>query len=549
MTRLVRASLPTGLLACLLLALPASATAAPISRPAQLEFSVFMQIDQGVTLAVTSTATVTVDPVAETLAIGAGALVQTEPVIIIPLSGPTAIGSLTATGIQNLTGTFQFGGVTSQAPSEICPTPLVEGEACNVGGSLGGQLGIVGTINVHIIPNIVVIPLKLGEMKIGIGGVASGNFTTDPAAWTLGQGKVRLPPPTFTYSAFQTTYTYSGALAAGAETISLVSPTRIQALGNQLQPIFFGPYEFAIRFLDGLGIPQFILDAFDGDHDGTPDVADNCPATPNPGQEDGDGDGVGDACDVCPAVSDPGQENGDTDEFGDACDNCPNANNPSQADADGDGIGDACDPRCADGLDNDGDGLIDFPADPGCSYPGFSLEDPQCQDGADNDGDGLVDLLDPGCAGVLSPRENPQCNDGGDNDGDGMIDLADPGCGSAAGVSEMPDCDDGADNDGDGLIDTADPGCQDGSGLREDPHCSDGINNDPTEDGLIDFDGGVLAGLPPAEQTAPDPQCQGDPWRATERSEQGCGLGPEVALVLLGIARLRRRRARGAGRR
>ena len=185
MTRLVRASLPTGLLACLLLALPASATAAPISRPAQLEFSVFMQIDQGVTLAVTSTATVTVDPVAETLAIGAGALVQTEPVIIIPLSGPTAIGSLTATGIQNLTGTFQFGGVTSQAPSEICPTPLVEGEACNVGGSLGGQLGIVGTINVHIIPNIVVIPLKLGEMKIGIGGVASGNFTTDPAAWTL----------------------------------------------------------------------------------------------------------------------------------------------------------------------------------------------------------------------------------------------------------------------------------------------------------------------------------------------------------------------------
>jgi hypothetical protein len=35
----------------------------------------------------------------------------------------------------------------------------------------------------------------------------------------------------------------------------------------------------------------------DSDGDGVPDPSDNCPETPNPGQQDSDGDGVGDACD------------------------------------------------------------------------------------------------------------------------------------------------------------------------------------------------------------------------------------------------------------
>ncbi|MBK8943365.1 MAG: hypothetical protein IPM79_38625 [Polyangiaceae bacterium] len=63
--------------------------------------------------------------------------------------------------------------------------------------------------------------------------------------------------------------------------------------------------------------------------------------------------------------------------------------------------------ECSDGIDNDGDTLIDFPDEPGCSSaddyyesPPFGV--PQCSDGADNDGfnnagDGLVDLLDPDC--------------------------------------------------------------------------------------------------------------------------------------------------------
>ncbi|MBW2447588.1 MAG: hypothetical protein JRG83_16895, partial [Deltaproteobacteria bacterium] len=58
---------------------------------------------------------------------------------------------------------------------------------------------------------------------------------------------------------------------------------------------------------------------------------------------------------------------------------------------------------CNDGIDNDGDGLIDFGADLGCSGLGSPLENPECNDGVNNDTDGLVDLADPHCA---NPRDN-----------------------------------------------------------------------------------------------------------------------------------------------
>jgi hypothetical protein len=47
---------------------------------------------------------------------------------------------------------------------------------------------------------------------------------------------------------------------------------------------------------------------------------------------------------------------------------------------------------CSNGLDDDGDGFTDHPADPGCASPTSSLESPKCQDGVDNDGDGLIDF-------------------------------------------------------------------------------------------------------------------------------------------------------------
>ena len=121
----------------------------------------------------------------------------------------------------------------------------------------------------------------------------------------------------------------------------------------------------------------------------------------------------------------------------------------------------------------------------------------------------------------------------------------------AAAIATGPACENGLDDDGDGLVDfsptpgAGDPGCMGPSSSLENPQCQDGINNDPTQDALIDFDGGVAAGLPPEQQTGPDPQCAGAPWRDLEAAVQvssGCGIGPELTLLLLGFAALRRRR-------
>lgn len=60
-------------------------------------------------------------------------------------------------------------------------------------------------------------------------------------------------------------------------------------------------------------------------------------------------------------------------------------------------------PECSDGVDNDGDGFIDFPNDPECTDAQDNNEGPdaaaapQCSDTVDNDGDGVADAADPGC--------------------------------------------------------------------------------------------------------------------------------------------------------
>jgi hypothetical protein len=55
--------------------------------------------------------------------------------------------------------------------------------------------------------------------------------------------------------------------------------------------------------------------------------------------------------------------------------------------------------ECNDGVDNDGDEMIDYPDDPGCrNGTALGIERPQCQDGEDNDSDGgLIDAIDPEC--------------------------------------------------------------------------------------------------------------------------------------------------------
>jgi hypothetical protein len=100
----------------------------------------------------------------------------------------------------------------------------------------------------------------------------------------------------------------------------------------------------------------------------------------------------------------------------------------------------------------------------------------------------------------------------------------------------IPACADGVDNDQDGDVDHgADPGCSGPLGLLEGPACDDGRDNDL--DGKLDWDGGPSGGVP-------DPQCAGNPLRASEKPWQpACGLGFELALLLplLRAARARRR--------
>ena len=135
---------------------------------------------------------------------------------------------------------------------------------------------------------------------------------------------------------------------------------------------------------------------------------------------------------------------------------------------------------CSNGLDDDGDGLVDYPADPGCS--GATDDDEYnppaptyaCSNGLDDDGDGKVDYpADPGCSSATDNDEyNPPaptyaCSNGLDDDSDGKVDYpADPGCSSATDNDEYNApaptyaCSNGLDDDGDGKIDyPADPGC------------------------------------------------------------------------------------------
>ena len=132
-------------------------------------------------------------------------------------------------------------------------------------------------------------------------------------------------------------------------------------------------------------------------------------------------------------------------------------------------MGDFAGAACANGVDDDEDGQIDFPTDPGCAGAGDDSEadtvfEPECVDAADNDGDGLIDYPDdPGCQGrgdgtEADPPRPPACANGIDDDGDGAIDHPDDdGCAAAGDFSEIGPCGEGAD-----VVDLARNGIHDG---------------------------------------------------------------------------------------
>ena len=65
-------------------------------------------------------------------------------------------------------------------------------------------------------------------------------------------------------------------------------------------------------------------------------------------------------------------------------------------------------PECGNFADDDGDGLVDFPEDPGCASSTSAVEAPDCDDDVDNDGDGFVDWD----GGVDGATPDPDCKSG-----------------------------------------------------------------------------------------------------------------------------------------
>jgi hypothetical protein len=63
-------------------------------------------------------------------------------------------------------------------------------------------------------------------------------------------------------------------------------------------------------------------------------------------------------------------------------------------------------PQCMDGIDNEGDGVADFPQDPGCASALAVTEGTACDNGVDDDGDGNVDWD----GGPLGGAPDAQCN-------------------------------------------------------------------------------------------------------------------------------------------
>jgi hypothetical protein len=178
---------------------------------------------------------------------------------------------------------------------------------------------------------------------------------------------------------------------------------------------------------------------------------------------------------------------------------------------------------CDDGIDNDGNGLVDC-ADPVCfTEPvceGLAPSEINCVDGIDNDSNGLIDCDDPGCerTPVCGPVTGPPDLDAGGGGDD--PDAASPPVPPEGDAGSPPDtappeadggapppsegvlipfefqCDDGLDNDRDGLTDCADPDCDlippcvtggSGPGVPTIPfefQCGDGLDNDL--DGKVD---------------------------------------------------------------
>jgi hypothetical protein len=229
-----------GLIAVGVMLASGSAQAAPVSRPVAATLSLAIQGLAPITFS--SSSSISVDEATSQLLYPAG-MIQLATTIVVPVTASTAIAQLKASSLSNVSGTFSPGGALSQASGETCPP--AGGEACVVGGGIGGVMALTGTILVSVIPGVVVIPVNVNAAGVGQGGATTSPFTFDAAPWTTKTGQVNTGA---------NIVNLTGTVSTTGSQFSTVTPTFVLALGNQL-PLFVN---LTVAFTDAGGLPSFL---------------------------------------------------------------------------------------------------------------------------------------------------------------------------------------------------------------------------------------------------------------------------------------------------